>query len=59
MRQKFKVNIFSDRVKAALSESFLPLNICRVVFENFDLEDSITVRVRRGIRVQVQYIQPL
>ena len=35
-RQKFKVNIFSDRVKLALSEYFLTFNICRVVFENFD-----------------------
>ena len=38
-RQKFMVNIFSNRVNSVLSESFLTLKICRVVLENFDLEN--------------------
>ena len=38
-KQKFKVNMPCDRVSFALSESFLTFNICRVVFENFDLEN--------------------
>ena len=47
-RQKFKANIFSERVNLALSESFLTFDICRVVFENFELEKLITVRFGYG-----------
>ena len=38
-RQKFKLNIFCERVDLALSESFQTFNICRVIFEHFDLEN--------------------
>ena len=47
-RHKFKVNIFSDRVNLALPESYLTFNICRVVYENFDLKKMTTVRIRFG-----------
>ena len=40
-RPKFKVNIFSDRMNLALSEYFSNFNICRVVFKNFDLKNSL------------------
>ena len=50
-RHKFKVNILFDRVILALSESFFTLNICRVVFENFNLENLLQyLTVRREIR---------
>ena len=52
-RKKFKVNILSDRVNLALSESFLTFNICRVVFVSFDLENRLrygTDTVWRQIR---------
>ena len=53
IRQKFKVNIFSDRVKLALSGSYFSFIFCRIVFENFDKENWFrygTDTVRRQIR---------
>ena len=53
IRQKFKVNLFSDRVKLALSESYFSFIFCRLVLENFDIENWFRYgmdTVRRQIR---------
>ena len=53
IRQKFKVNIFSDRVKLALSESYFIFIFWRLVFDNFYKENWFkygTDTVRRQIR---------
>ena len=52
------MNIFSDRVNLALSESFSTFNICRVVLENFDLEiDCGTVQIRFGHKIGRNTVQ--
>ena len=51
IRQKFKMNIFSDRVKLVLSESYFSFIFCRLNFENFDKENRYgTDTIRQQIR---------
>ena len=52
-RRKFTLNILSFRVYLTLSESLLNFNNCRIVFENFDIENLLQYHmdtVRRRIR---------